>query len=336
MIREGLARVAARTSRWFRRKPLPTGRTERRRANSCWSIRSTGRAEFLAGRLEYTVNIALVRDGTPVVGVVAAPALGPDLARGDGSRRRTAALCRRRSKRAAAASIRTRPWPADERVAAVSRSHFDPASAAFLERLAPVGDDRLRLGASSSAASPKARPTSIPRLAPTSEWDVAAGHALVAAAGGVRRCAPDGGQLALRRSARGISRPGLHRLGRCRGRAAISARTLYSASSLLTVGPARRGRRDHRCGIGQEGRPRVGRIEEIEPLLVHDPQRREIPASRGRARCRPDRSRRSAAYRHPGRPRTPRDCPHCGSARSRPRGGIRTPARPATGLPSVK
>ena len=35
-----------------------------------------GTAEFLAGRLEYTVNIALVRGGTPVVGVIAAPALG--------------------------------------------------------------------------------------------------------------------------------------------------------------------------------------------------------------------------------------------------------------------
>ena len=35
-----------------------------------------GTREFLAGRDEYTVNIALVRDGVPAVGVVAAPALG--------------------------------------------------------------------------------------------------------------------------------------------------------------------------------------------------------------------------------------------------------------------
>ena len=35
-----------------------------------------GTLEFLAGRPEYTVNIALVRHGTPVVGMVAAPALG--------------------------------------------------------------------------------------------------------------------------------------------------------------------------------------------------------------------------------------------------------------------
>jgi 3'(2'), 5'-bisphosphate nucleotidase len=46
-----------------------------------------------------------------------------------------------------------------------------------------------------------------PRLAPTSEWDVAAGHALVAAAGGVVT-APDGGALAYGRGADGFRVPG--------------------------------------------------------------------------------------------------------------------------------
>ncbi len=43
-----------------------------------------------------------------------------------------------------------------------------------------------------------------PRLAPTSEWDVAAGHALLAAAGGAMT-APDGGMSSLRRGRRTIA-----------------------------------------------------------------------------------------------------------------------------------
>src|SRR5205823_2297082 len=97
-----------------------------------------GTVEFLAGRLEYTVNIALVRGGTPVVGVIAAPALGL-IWRGTadhGAERLRFTVGQGLSRRAE--RIHTRPWPAGERVAAVSRSHFDPASEAFLTRVAPV------------------------------------------------------------------------------------------------------------------------------------------------------------------------------------------------------
>jgi 3'(2'), 5'-bisphosphate nucleotidase len=71
-----------------------------------------GTVEFLAGRLEYTVNIALVRGGTPVVGVIAAPALGL-IWRGavDHGAERLPSRGRG-SLDANAERIHTRPWPA--------------------------------------------------------------------------------------------------------------------------------------------------------------------------------------------------------------------------------
>jgi 3'(2'), 5'-bisphosphate nucleotidase len=152
-----------------------------------------GTVEFLAGRLEYTVNIALVRGGRPVVGVIAAPALGLIWrgAIGHGAERLRFAVGKGLPQRAQ--PIHTRTWPEDERVAAVSRSHFDPASEAFLGRIAPVRP----LAAGSALKFCRLAEGAIdvyPRLAPTSEWDVAAGHALVAAAGGTV-LAPDGGAL---------------------------------------------------------------------------------------------------------------------------------------------
>ena len=152
-----------------------------------------GTAEFLAGRLEYTVNIALVRDGIPAVGVVAAPALGLIWrgAAGHGAERLSFSPGETRAHNATA--IHTRPWPADERVAAVSRSHYDAASAAFLERIAPVRP--VEYGSALKFCRLAEGAVDIyPRLAPTCEWDVAAGYAVVTAAGGVITT-PDGAPL---------------------------------------------------------------------------------------------------------------------------------------------
>jgi 3'(2'), 5'-bisphosphate nucleotidase len=144
-----------------------------------------GTAEFLAGRLEYTVNIALVRDGSPAVGVVAAPALGL-LWRGavdHGAERVRFSLGDAPGRKRRATAIHTRPWPARERIAAVSRTHYDPASAAFLERAAPVKPVAFGSALKFSRLAEGAIDI-YPRLAPTFEWDVAAGHAVVTAAGG--------------------------------------------------------------------------------------------------------------------------------------------------------
>lgn len=165
-----------------------------------------GTAEFLAGRLEYTVNIALVRNGAPVVGVVAAPALGLIWR---GAVDHGAERLRFTQGEAAGTSpeiIHTRSWPADVRIAAVSRSHFDPASEAFLNRVAPVRP--LACGSALKFCRLAEGTIDIyPRLAPTSEWDVAAGHAVVVAAGGVV-IAPDGRELRYGRAGEGFGVPG--------------------------------------------------------------------------------------------------------------------------------
>jgi 3'(2'), 5'-bisphosphate nucleotidase len=149
-----------------------------------------GTAEFLASRDEYTVNIALVRNGVPVIGVVGAPALGLVWrgTAGAAERLRVGAD----GTVAERTPIRTRAWP-KERVATVSRSHYEQASVEFLKRFTPI--TTLACGSALKFCRLAEGAADIyPRLAPTSEWDVAAGHALVLAAGGAMT-APDGGAL---------------------------------------------------------------------------------------------------------------------------------------------
>jgi len=143
-----------------------------------------GTAEFLAGRDEYTVNIALVRDGTPAVGLIAAPAAGVIWrgVAGRGAERLsgmpgTAAF-------GAGTPLRSSRWSAVRSVvAAVSRSHFEAATATFLQRFARL--DTIACGSALKFARIAEGSADVyPRLAPTCEWDVAAGHALVTAAGG--------------------------------------------------------------------------------------------------------------------------------------------------------
>lgn len=152
-----------------------------------------GTKEFLAGRDEYTVNIALIRDGAPVLGLVAAPAQHLVWR---GVVGRGAERLRYAPDDAAALetlAIHTRPWPTQGRTAAVSRSHCDAATTALLERFAPI--EPVSCGSALKFCQLAEGTIDLyPRLGPTSEWDVAAGHALVVAAGGaVMR--PDGTPL---------------------------------------------------------------------------------------------------------------------------------------------
>jgi 3'(2'), 5'-bisphosphate nucleotidase len=158
-----------------------------------------GTAEFLAGRDEYTINIAVVRDGAPVIGLIAAPASGIVWRGvvGRGAERLTSSPDYAGLREAT--PIRARPWPAGRRVtAAVSRTHYEAASAAFLRRLGVT--ETIACGSALKFARIAEGAADVyPRLAPTCEWDVAAGHALVTAAGGTVT-APDGTPLSYGRT----------------------------------------------------------------------------------------------------------------------------------------
>jgi len=141
-----------------------------------------GTREFVAGRDEFTVNLALVTNGTPQLGIIGAPALGTiwrDLA-GHGAERLVSS-----AGGMGAEPIHTRRFPHSGQsfVAAVSRSHADPRTQAFID--GRPGAVRQVMGSSLKFARLAEGALDIyPRLAPTHEWDIAAGCALVTAAGG--------------------------------------------------------------------------------------------------------------------------------------------------------
>jgi 3'(2'), 5'-bisphosphate nucleotidase len=142
-----------------------------------------GTKEFVAGRNEFTVNLALVINGTPLLGIIGAPALGliwRGLV-GRGAER----LATGDSPLGAAAPIHTRRMPprGEPWVVAVSRSHGDTRTEAFID--SRPGAIRQALGSAVKFGRVAEGTADIyPRLAPTCEWDIAAGHAIVTAAGG--------------------------------------------------------------------------------------------------------------------------------------------------------
>jgi 3'(2'), 5'-bisphosphate nucleotidase len=141
-----------------------------------------GTREFVAGSGEYTVNLAIIRDRAPVAGIVAVPAAGL-IYRGRVQRGAERLAWPRGSALPEASwPVQVRAAPRDG-VAAISRSHLDSATVELLERL------RIRNRVPCGSALKFCRIAEgtadiYPRLAPTREWDVAAGHALLAAAGG--------------------------------------------------------------------------------------------------------------------------------------------------------
>jgi 3'(2'), 5'-bisphosphate nucleotidase len=145
-----------------------------------------GTREFVAGRDEYTVNIAVVHRGRPVAGIVGAPAL--DIVwRGviGGSAERLQLACGAHPKDAGARdTLRTSAHHGNVWRALVSRSHPDPATEQWLHRLPKV--ERIVCGSSVKFCRiAEGKADIYPRLGPVSEWDIAAGDAVLSAAGGI-------------------------------------------------------------------------------------------------------------------------------------------------------
>jgi len=161
-----------------------------------------GTKEFVAGVGEYTVNVAIIAGGEPIAGFVAAPALGL-VYRGVVGR---GAERLRLGDTAAPVAIRCRPAPPSGLVAAASRSHFTAATAAFLDRVGVTS--RMSCGSSLKFCRLAEGAIDVyPRLSEISEWDIAAGHALVTAAGGMVTT-PNGAPLRYGRTDHGFNVPG--------------------------------------------------------------------------------------------------------------------------------
>jgi 3'(2'), 5'-bisphosphate nucleotidase len=144
-----------------------------------------GTREFLNGNGEFTVNIALVEHGAPVLGIVVVPALDETYA---GAAPGTATLRDRHGER----PIRVRVPPPEGLTVMGSRSHGDAgAMAAFLQGRTVA---HFKAAGSSLKLCLIARGDAdlYPRLGTTMEWDIAAGHAVLNAAGG-RVITLDGG-----------------------------------------------------------------------------------------------------------------------------------------------
>ena len=142
-----------------------------------------GTKEFIAGRNEFTVNIALIRDGAPVAGIVLAPALSSGFVATDdraerftitdghaiGERQRIG--CRGRG-----AAL----------TAVASRSHDTPETAHFLDD--HDIDACTAIGSSLKFCLVAEGLADVyPRFSRTMEWDTAAGDAILRAAGGETR-----------------------------------------------------------------------------------------------------------------------------------------------------
>lgn len=137
-----------------------------------------GTREFLNRNGEFTVNIALIEDGRPVLGVIHAPALGLTCTGivGDGATRvRDGGPVER---------LGVRPPPDEGLTIVASRRHGDPAAIDRLLAGQPVVA-RKSVGSSLKFCLVASGEADVyPRFGRTMEWDTAAGHAILRAAGG--------------------------------------------------------------------------------------------------------------------------------------------------------
>lgn len=182
---------------------LPTGA-----AAKFWLVDPLdGTKEFIARNGEFTVNIALIVDGVPVLGVVHLPVLGVTYAGADGRAERKTGV-------APAEAIHARSTPASGAIMTISRSHASKELAKAEEMGVPIAGTVVAGSSLKFCRVAEGAADIYPRFGPTMEWDTAAGQAVLENAGGSVRTI-DGaplryGKPGLRNPhfiARGIQRP---------------------------------------------------------------------------------------------------------------------------------
>lgn len=152
---------------------------ERHRWGSYWLVDPLdGTKEFISKNGDFTVNIALIQGGVPVVGVVHMPVTGLSYygCVGVGAFRR--------DQDGQASPIKTRKLIPGKPVKVVaSRSHRGELLDGYLAKLGP--HETVSRGSSLKFCLVAEGAADVyPRLGPTSEWDTGAGHAVLTAAGG--------------------------------------------------------------------------------------------------------------------------------------------------------
>ena len=138
-----------------------------------------GTKEFINRNGEFTINVALIRNGVPVLGIVYAPVLEAlywgELGKG--------AFKQEGTKMVKPITVAKVPSiPTGWRILG-SRSHQSQAFQEFIKRL--PGANVITMGSSLKLCLIAEGAADLyPRLSLTSEWDIAAGHAVIVAAGG--------------------------------------------------------------------------------------------------------------------------------------------------------
>jgi 3'(2'), 5'-bisphosphate nucleotidase len=143
-----------------------------------------GTKAFVRGDPNFTVNIGLIDHGVPVAGAICAPATGEVwFTDADG-------VLKREGPGGAETRVHARAWPEGQALALVSHTMKEERAAELAAQYgfslrAPM-DSSIKLVRIAEGAA-----DIYPRHGPTMEWDTAAGHAILIAAGG-RFTMPDG------------------------------------------------------------------------------------------------------------------------------------------------
>lgn len=140
-----------------------------------------GTKEFINKRDDFTVNIALIENGTPVAGIVYAPAKGVAWAGADGAVEKILV------DENFAVSSRTKigcRTPSGELTAVASRSHNSPETEAFLTEKGITSTKSVGSSLKFCLVA-EGQADVYPRFGRTMEWDTAAGDAVLRAAGGM-------------------------------------------------------------------------------------------------------------------------------------------------------
>ncbi len=141
-----------------------------------------GTKEFIAGGTDFTVNIALIENGVPTFGIIYTPATRR-LYTAKSPTQATLQIVDEKLNTGPEMDIKVRDGDMKNLTALASKSHLDEETKAFLDDLNIT--DKTSAGSSMKfCVVAEGKADIYPRFGPTMEWDIAAGHAILSAAGG--------------------------------------------------------------------------------------------------------------------------------------------------------